>query len=240
MFTKTGRLALATTLLCIGFVAGGRAEAGGIIINTPAGLSPGDTFRIVFVTDGGTLGTSTNISVYNTLVNSDATTQAGGGLVTYNGVTLTFSAIVSTPSIDAITNVGVTGAPIYEANGTPIASTDGTGSGGLWSGSLINAINRDLTRTVVADPWTGTTVSGVGDPGLQLGDASAEIGSTTFANSNWVSVESFPTGIFPGALYGISQVLTVQSSVPEPSTLLMAGTAISAGCAFGWARRRRK
>jgi hypothetical protein len=50
MMTQTGRLALATAMLWIGLGVGGRAEAGGIALNTPAGLSPGDSFRFVFVT----------------------------------------------------------------------------------------------------------------------------------------------------------------------------------------------
>jgi hypothetical protein len=77
MLTQAGRLALATAMLWIGFGGSGRAEAG-TILNTPAGLSPGDTFRFVFVTDGLTNAASSNIDDYNSFVN----TQAGGA--TYN------------------------------------------------------------------------------------------------------------------------------------------------------------
>jgi PEP-CTERM motif len=232
MLTKTRRLALAAAVVCIG-LGGGGAGAGGIALTTPAGLSPGDTFRFVFVTDGGIEATSTNIADYNTFVNA----QAGGA--TYNGSVINWFAIASTPSTDAINNVGVTNAPVYLANGTPIASTDG--ATGLWSGSLLNPIDEDLTVIIAEDPWTGTTPSGVGEPGHQPGTSSAAIGSTTFADSRWVFVFNFPTNIGdPLSLYGISQALTVTgSSVPEPSTLLLAATAISAGCAFGWSRRRR-
>ena len=44
-----------------------RAVAGGIALSTPAGLSPGDTFRFVFVTDGITCATSSDIANYNVL-----------------------------------------------------------------------------------------------------------------------------------------------------------------------------
>ncbi len=240
MLTKKRRLALATAVLCIGFGAGRPTAADGIVLNTPAGLSPGAAFRFVFITDAGTLATSSTISTYNTLVNTDATTEAGGGLVTYNGVALTFSAIASTATTNAIDNVGVTGAAVYLANGTPIASNDGTGSGGLWSGSIFNPINEQLDGTITggADPFTGTLPSGTGDPGHQLGTSSPTIGSATFSDSAWVDDFNFISGVFPGPVYGISQVL-VAASVPEPSTLLMAATAVSAGCAFGWSRRRR-
>jgi hypothetical protein len=239
MLTKTGWLALATAALCIG-LGRGRVEAGGIVISTPTGLSPGDTFRIAFVTDAGNAGTSSSISTYNSFVNADATSEAGGGLVTYNGVAITWFAIASTASTDAITNVGVSGAPVYLASGTLVTNSDS--SSGLWSGSLDNPIDQDLKGSVFGgeDAWTGTLASGTGDPGHQLGTSSVELGSAGAVSSSWVAAFPFPTGLEDLSLYGISQVLTVGSaSVPEPSSLVMAGTAISAGCAFGWSRRRR-
>jgi hypothetical protein len=48
---------------------------GGLILQTPAGLNPGDQFRFVFVTDGTTNATSSAISSYDAFV----TAQAGGG-----------------------------------------------------------------------------------------------------------------------------------------------------------------
>jgi hypothetical protein len=239
MLPQKGRLALAAVVLCIGFGGGGRAEAGGIVLNTPAGLSPGATFRFVFVTDGANDGTSSSISTYNTFVNADATSEAGGGAVTYNGVALTWSAIASTASTDAINNVGVSGAPVYLASGTLVRSSDS--SSGLWSGSLNNPINQDLKGNVFGDigVWTGTLASGAGDPGFQLGNSSVEFGSTSSASSSWVSAFPFPTGLEDLALYGISQVLVAGSSVPEPSTLVLAGTAVIAGSAFGRSRGHR-
>lgn len=47
---------------------------GGVSLQTPAGLKPGDHFRFVFVTDGTTNATSSNISSYDAFV----TAQAGG------------------------------------------------------------------------------------------------------------------------------------------------------------------
>ena len=235
MLTKTGRFALTAAVLCIGFGAGGGAEAGGIVLGTPAGLKPGDSFRFVFVTDGGTDATSANISDYNAFVNS----QAGGA--TYNGSVVTWDAIVSTSSTDAINNVGehTSAIPIYEASGVLVTSSDN--SSGLWSGSIINPIILDLAgaNNGALGVWTGTTASGTGDANLQLGaGVDSQLGLSGFVNSRWVSDEAFISGDrLP--LYGISQVLIVQSSVPEPSSLLMAVTALSAGCAFGWSRRRR-
>ncbi len=93
------RPALVVAMVMIGLTAGLRPAAGGSIIQTPAGLLPGDTFRIVFVTDGTTTAGSSDISTYNQFV----TTQAGGA--TYDGVTVSWTAIASTASTNAIDNI---------------------------------------------------------------------------------------------------------------------------------------
>ncbi len=64
MVTRIRRLALATAILWIGFGAGGWADAGPIALSTPAGLSPGESFRFVFVTDGTTDASSSSIAYY--------------------------------------------------------------------------------------------------------------------------------------------------------------------------------
>ena len=66
----------------------------GVVINPLAwGLNPGDTFRLVVVTAGGTTGVSTSASDYDTFVNSQG--LAG---ITYDGASLQWQAIVGTPS----------------------------------------------------------------------------------------------------------------------------------------------
>ena len=66
----------------------------GVAINPLAwGLNPGDTFRLVVVTAGGTTGVSTSASDYDTFVNSQG--LAG---ITYDGASLQWQAIVGTPS----------------------------------------------------------------------------------------------------------------------------------------------
>ena len=66
----------------------------GVVINPLAwGLNPGDTFRLVVVTAGGTTGVSTSASYYDTFVNSQG--LAG---ITYDGASLQWQAIVGTPS----------------------------------------------------------------------------------------------------------------------------------------------
>ncbi len=241
MVTRIRRLELATAILWIGFGAGGWADAGPIALSTPAGLSPGESFRFVFVTDGTTDASSSSIAYYNNFVN----TQAGGA--TYNGSVVTWGAIASTPTVNAIDNVGQTLTPVYLADGTLV--TTSTTSLGMWSGSLLAAISEDLSgnppNAILPVPvWTGTYPDGFPDPystypqTLGGGYVSATFGTSGHHNSEWTNAGS-QLVVDPAAIYGISQVLVATGSVPEPSSLLMAGTAISAGCAFGWSRRRK-
>jgi hypothetical protein len=137
MKTQTGRLALAMAMLWISFGLGGQAEAGGIALSTPAGLSPGESFRFVFITDGTTVATSSSIATYNSFVNA----QAGGA--TYAGSVVNWATIGSTSSVSALSNVGQTATPVYLADG--ILITTSTTSTGLWSGSLLNPIDEDLS-----------------------------------------------------------------------------------------------
>lgn len=87
-----------------------------VSINTPAGLNPGDRFRIAFVTGTTTADiSSTDIASYNLFVN----TAAGGA--TYNGSAVTFYAIGSTATVNAYDNIRSTtmNDPVYLAGGAP-------------------------------------------------------------------------------------------------------------------------
>ena len=173
-------------------------------------------------------------------MNTDATNEAGGGAVTYNGVALTWSAIASTPNTNAIDNIGVTGASVYLASGILVQYTDSTVNG-LWSGgSLQFPIDTDLTGKFFPDArvWTGTNAAGDGAPTLQLGSTQAIVG-TTAERSSWENDGIEPTSS-SFQLFGISQALTVsQSAVPEPSSLCMGLVSLAAGAAIGFRRRHR-
>jgi hypothetical protein len=64
------RLALVVAILWIGFSAVGWAEAAGIALSTPAGLSDGESFRFVFITDATTTAISSSIAHYNSFVDA--------------------------------------------------------------------------------------------------------------------------------------------------------------------------
>lgn len=215
--TRSAASVAALSLLLLGSLTARAA-----IITTPAGLQPGDQFRIFYVTGNVSSATSTDIATYNSTVN----TQAGGA--TYNGATVTWSAIASTSSVSAINNVGVYNVPVYLTTGVLLATSDGTSSGGLWAGTLLAQTNRGITgNNLGVFVWTGTNPDGSKDPNYPLGNNvtfSPQLGVTnepftTFGR--WVDIG--PTGNPNGyntlqALYGISEVLTV---VPEPTTFVL-------------------
>ena len=150
------RFAIVVVMVCLASGLVGQAEAG-IVLQTPAGLNPGEQFRFVFVTDGIRDATSTNIGEYDSFVNVDA------GAATYNGVVVNWLAIGSTDSVDAIDHVGQATAPVYLSDGT-LVTTDTTPTG-LWSGALVHEINLDLAGNVLPTftfVWTGTNPTGTG------------------------------------------------------------------------------
>jgi hypothetical protein len=216
-----------------------QAARADLILNTPAGLGPGQQFQIVFVTDGTTLAESTSISTYNSFVTGDADAQAGG-TVFYNGQPVTFSAMGSTSAVSATSNIGVNSAPVYLADGTLIANNTTTGVGGLWSGTLLAGINEDLlaSPSTAGLVWTGSLGTGVPAFNAELGGGLTvtELGFVGHAGPDWFTggAHAYNEGL---SMYGISGVLTV-TAVPEPSSMLL--TLMGLGAAFGWRLARRR
>ena len=225
------RLLSVLSVFAITSVAAGTASAGPIVA-TPTGLHPGDHFRIAFVTTGTTTATSPNISTYDTFV----TAQAGGA--TYNGSTITWSAIASTTSVSAITHIGVTNDAVYLVDGTLVSNSDSTS--GLWSGSLQHALSEDINKvtSVNESVWTGTTINGGALSGYELGHtpvifvndfSNYGISDPIYAGNRWVNANAAQGGPYLDYeessyhMYGISQDLIVSSAVPEPSTAMLAG-----------------
>jgi hypothetical protein len=232
------RLGTAMTLLFVGFCLDGRAVAD-LTINTPTGLTAGDTFRIAFLTDDPTAANSTSIASYNSFVSQEATLEAGGA-ATYNGVALTWTAIASTAAVSATSNIGEYGVPVYLASGTLVSPYDN--ALGLWSGTLSNPLDQDLTGNTFAFQyvWTGTQSNGAGDSGYELGQSHGELGYSGATSSNWIDVDIHYNNFLSGNMYGISQVLTVPATVsaPEPSSLLTAAMWICGGAAITMWRKR--
>jgi PEP-CTERM motif len=230
------RLAMLTTIVAATGCLFTPCQAG-ILLNTPSGLTPGATFRFVFETDGGTTAVSSNITDYDNFVNA----QAAGA--TYAGQTVSWLAIGSTPSMDAITHIGVNPSisGVYLVTGQRVATSDGTATGGLWSGTLSNAIDVEIHSIALPSlfVWTGTHSDGTTSPSQQLGANAPIFGYNQVpAGGIWTDFGQNPS-LSNYSMYSISGVLTVpgSSAVPEPSSGLLAVIGISTGLGLAWTRR---
>jgi hypothetical protein len=131
---------------------------------------------------------------------------------------------------------------VYLSNGTEVAASDGTT--GLWSGTLMHAIDTDLnTNQSGLFVWSGTSTTGQ-QLFVPLGSPTgfSQYGATGESDGRWIDVGvSVGTGI-QDSLYGISQALIVPgltSTTPEPSTAIVAAFGAVAFSAYGWSRHRR-
>lgn len=114
----------------------GILDTSGINPATGVQWAPGDTYRLTFVTSTTTNATSTDINTYNAFVQGVA---AGAGLGS-----VTWTAIGSTASVDAIDNTGMN--PALNGPGEPIL---------LMNGLTVIADNY-------ADMWDGINVTLLG------------------------------------------------------------------------------
>lgn len=210
----------------------------------PAGLNPGDQYRLIFMTSGTIVPSTTSLSVYNNFVN----TQAGlsGSLV--SGLSTTWTAIVSNTATGARTNTnsdptpnGLTGVPIYLVNGaTRIADNYDD----LWDGAIAAPVGLTQFATVPTGglidnmAWTGTNQDGTPSIGFQaftMGTGSIVAGFGSETSNYWVSASLIGVSSDPhyaGHLYALSGVLTV---VPEPTS----GSLLAAFFLLIGANRRR-
>ena len=192
------------------------------IVTTPAGLAPGSTYQLVFVTTDGFFATSTSISDYNADVTSEAALNATlAAFDALNGVTWTV--IGSTTSVNSTTNAPSAGA-VYTLDGTEVASA----ANQLYSGSLLAPIDineNGVTESTLA--WTGSNSSGTAAGGINdLGQTFTEYGSSTSTNGAWIADTNGIESDNSLQLYALSSVITVPetSTVPEPATVtLVAG-----------------
>jgi hypothetical protein len=199
--------------MTVGPIVGGAARAD---VTAPAGLTPGDHFRLVFVTGGTTPATSTDISTYDALVSAEA---SGAGLSTYGGSPVTWQALGSTEGGVAAIDRLSTSVPIYRLDGTQVA-TDNTD---LWDGAIAAAINQTPAGATLDNGvtvWTGSNSNGTESKGLGGESGFTQFGLIATDNTWMTSNTADPAESHN--LYAFSNDLTV---VPEPASAAMVGLA---------------
>jgi hypothetical protein len=226
---KRNRILAAAAAMAIGSVTASWVSAD---IVTPAGVSPGQNFYMVFVSASTSTAESSTPSDYDSIVAGDASTA---GVDTYNGSPVTWEALASFfNGPDAISRFDPS-APIYLVDGTEVAAN----GAGLWSGTLQNPIDIEPDGTVAttdAEVWTGTNADGtaasnangsksLGSPGTPTEGAGAQFGDATDSNAMWTNDNVFLPEV-ANQLYGFSSELT---AVPEPASagVLIAGAALA-------------
>lgn len=225
---KRLNLLAAVTVTALGLSAAVDAA----IVTVPTGLNPGDTYYLAFVTAGTISGTSTDIADYNAFAQSQA---AGAGLGTISGSAVTWKAAVSTPTVSAVSNLGLGASPIYRINNVLIA----TGASDLWDGSLLNPLNvdqNDVSYGGGVAAWTGSQSNGTSYPTYELGGSSGTpiIGAVN-STTTWLVVNAVNSAN-TNRVYAFSSPLIVP--VPEPSSTAILIAVV--GSFAGWRLRRSK
>ena len=243
--TSGPRLLISLVALFI-FDIAGHVQAS---ILVPDGLSPGQTYHLVFVTSGETTAESDVINDYNNFVNE----QAGvSGAITENW-DIDWYAMGSTSLVDARVNALVTG-PVFGLDGTKIADDhDDVWDGSLDSPLYVNQHGEVLLTTV----WTGSFTDGRprGSAGSSqyrpLGYETSEFGATAgiahpldaypFSSGDWIYMLSSELST-EYSMYALSEPLFVPDTnpIPEPASVITWALLGAVGCIGTWWNRRRK
>jgi PEP-CTERM motif len=198
-------------------------------VTTPPGLSPGDTYRLVYVTSATTEATSADISYYNTFVTADA-----NSFPALAALDTTWTAIGSTSTVAADNNTGTNpafgaGSPIYNLAGQLVAANNAD----LWSVPAALIIDSEAGTTTYTTPsvWTGTAIAGdvFNEPlgnlfsvGSTSNPPEAYVGNPNapFTPNSWINDAASASLNNSYDMYAISGVITVPT--PEPSSVLLA------------------
>lgn len=210
------------------------------VVTKPLDLTPGDQYRLVFVTGSTFSASSADATVYDAAVTAQAAMSPELLLLGTN-----WNAIVSTPTANARDLTGTvpgtdgTGIPIYNLAGQRVEAS----YQGLWSGLLSgieNPIRYNQFGAVPIVPtdkvWTGTDEFGmISNGGLGSGGISTQ-GQFGRDSSQWISGSTSSNPFRAAHLYGISGTLTV-TAIPEPSYALLLG--LFAGTTLSFRRKRK-
>jgi hypothetical protein len=222
------------------FVITASAQAA-VVIPVPPSLNPGDTYRLIFVTNGTTGATSTDISTYNTFATNQANLQPLLSTLSASWVIVGGTKEgANAGGVTAATNVGTSTAPVYDLLGQLVGNS-------MPAIFTATSINQPITTDQFGNTYLGGVATGTADNGgsqnRPLGTntkGQTRVGSTFESSSNWISSFNDTTASMNYPIYALSSDLTVPSlaSVPEPTTVVVWGVALVA-VAFSAKRLQR-
>jgi hypothetical protein len=229
MFRTVVRTVLA--LLLSNALAG--ASRAGFIFQTPSGISPGQSFNVVFFDSIGDTATSANIADYNAAI-----TSAASNILYPGGAIGSWSIIGATPTADGAAALFSSNLPVYDLHGTFLATT-GVSYQSTGPAPFIDQTGAEFP---VYPAWTGLIALGI--PAIPLynlggGGAFPSYGLSSYpppADGWGGQLGHAPTDTL--ALYGYAVFTAGNPAVPEPSSLALAFVGLV--CAtFARAMRRR-
>ncbi len=225
-------------------LTGGRV-ASAAIVTEPAGLNPGDQYRLIFVTSTTTTATDTSAAYYNTFVDNLA--QSVPELASLG---VTWKVLGNLNGADPQVNTGTTGSdaiPTYRLDGTVFA----TSYPDLWDAPsvpvLYNELGQQVINTsnspqVVGRVWTGMgealsvpnwSAGGYIGNGGAGGSTGAGRPDNAYYTYGWYSLANTQEQ----HLYAMSDVITVQQ-IPEPSALALLALGLLGLAFVAWRRRK--
>ena len=138
---------------------------------TPSGLAGGATFRLLFMTNRGTMATSTDIATYNTFAQ---TSIKGGHSAIRDSCGNRFKVVASTAAVNARQNTDSeatdTDAALYWlGNDAKVADDYADFYDGSWSGGDVGVYPNGSNANSAVHYWTGSNNDGTGTSGRTLG-----------------------------------------------------------------------
>ena len=184
----------------------------------PECLSPGDTYRVLFLTNARRNATATDAATYDNFARGQASTN---GTMDFDAVT--FQALISTAgeSMRARTNTDPVnnepGEPIFFYRGDKVADNYADfydlswDTDGQWNqrGDSLGTLSGDSFRQV----WTGSTADGAISTGQTPGSTMVAYGEPSIAGEQFFSGTGDPS--VTRRLYALSNILMI----PEPPIL---------------------